>query len=271
MQNDSILIIVPTFNERENIGILLQKIKHVLPTADVLVVDDSSPDGTGQVVEELSQSMCGIFLLTRAIKEGMGRAYISGFKWALERPYSIIFQMDADISHDPNDFPRFLKAIETRALVIGSRYITGGNVVNWPLSRFLLSYYSNQLVRWITHLPLCDSTGGYKCFRRELMDSLPLDEISSSGYSFQIEINYLAWKHGFAMEEIPITFTDRKRGKSKMSGNIIREAFFLLWKLRKRYCAISIEQQGCRQLKSQMNFYSCSPAAEERMPLSRTK
>jgi dolichol-phosphate mannosyltransferase len=233
MQLNEILVIVPTFNERENIVLLVNEIRNLLPDADVLVVDDSSPDGTGQCVIELAKTVDGLFLLPRPKKEGLGRAYISGFKWARERAYKYICQMDADFSHDPKDLLRFLDAIKEHDLVIGSRYKTGVNVINWPMSRLLLSYYSNQLVRWVTRMPICDSTGGYKCFRRSLLDKLPLDDISSSGYSFQIEINYYAWKHNFSVTEIPIIFTDRKRGVSKMSTSIVREAFFLLLKLRR--------------------------------------
>lgn len=234
MPLNEILVIVPTYNERENIVPLVHGIKLALPGADILVVDDSSPDGTGACVTELAQTVTGLFLLTRPGKEGLGRAYISGFRWALERPYKFIFQMDADISHDPGDLPRFLEAIQNYDLVIGSRYKTGVNVINWPMSRLLLSYYSNQLVRWVTRMPVCDSTGGYKCFRRSLLEKIPLDDISSSGYSFQIEINFFAWRRGFSIIEIPIIFTDRKRGVSKMSTSIVREAFFLLLKLSRR-------------------------------------
>jgi dolichol-phosphate mannosyltransferase len=235
MHANDILVITPTYNEIENIALLVNEIKLVLPDAEILVVDDSSPDGTGKCVEELSRAISGLHLLTRPTKEGLGCAYISGFKWALQRRYQIIFQMDADISHNPQDLPRFLGAIKDHDLVIGSRYKTGVNVINWPMSRLLLSYYSNQLVRWVTGMPVFDSTGGYKCIRRSLIEKLQFNNISSSGYSFQIEINYFAWKHGFSIIEIPIIFTDRQRGVSKMSTSIIREAFFLLWKLKRRY------------------------------------
>jgi dolichol-phosphate mannosyltransferase len=274
MQLHEMLIITPTFNERENIGVLIHAIRNVVPNADILVVDDSSPDGTGQYVKELAQTMQCLYLLTRPKKEGLGRAYISGFKWALERPYQYIIQMDADISHDPEDLPRFLEAMENRSLVIGSRYKTGVNVINWPMSRLLLSYYSNQLVRWVTRMPICDSTGGYKCFRRDLMEKIPLDDISSSGYSFQIEINYFAWKHGFSIAEIPIVFTDRKRGVSKMSTRIIREAFFLLWKLRRRRREVLVQpriRENHPQIQESTNFYPCNSVPEDGIPLPPVK
>ena len=232
MKPGEVLIIVPTYNERENIILLIPEIREVLPDADILVIDDSSPDKTGQCVKEIAASTSGIFLLERPNKEGLGKAYISGFKWALERSYQYIFEMDADFSHDPKSLPDFLEKIQSSDLVIGSRYKSGVNVVNWPMSRLLLSYYANQLARVITAIPVRDCTGGFKCFRRCVLETIKFDEISSSGYSFQIEINFWAWKKGFRIEEIPIIFTDRKRGVSKMSTKIIREALFLLWRLR---------------------------------------
>ncbi|HON10962.1 MAG TPA: polyprenol monophosphomannose synthase [Chitinispirillaceae bacterium] len=232
MKPGEALIIIPTYNERENIVLLIPEIKKVFPETDILVVDDNSPDGTGQCVKEIAGSINGVNLLERPGKEGLGKAYISGFKWALERGYQIVFEMDADFSHDPKYLPDFLAAIQENDLVIGSRYKSGVNVVNWPMTRLLLSYYSNQLARIVTGIPVRDSTGGFKCFRRSVIESLKLDKISSSGYSFQIEINYFAWKKGFRIAEIPIVFYDRKRGVSKMSTKIVREALILLWKLR---------------------------------------
>lgn len=232
MKTTSTLIIIPTYNERENIVLIIPEIKKVLPDADILVVDDSSPDGTGKCVQEISQAIDGVHLVTRPKKEGLGKAYVTGFKWALEHKYDYIFEMDADFSHDPSFLPGFIEAIETNDLIIGSRYISGVNVINWPMSRLLLSYYSNQLARFLTGLPIRDCTGGFKCFRRTLLEQIPFHKISSSGYSFQVEINHFAWKNGFSIKEIPIVFTDRKRGTSKMSTNIIVEAFFLISKLR---------------------------------------
>jgi dolichol-phosphate mannosyltransferase len=232
MNLNKVLIIIPTYNERENITLIIPAIRKVLPHVHILVVDDSSPDGTGKCVEELATTTKSIFLFTRPKKEGLGRAYITGFQWALERDYEFVFEMDADFSHDPSFLPDFLEAAKQYDLVIGSRYKTGVNVINWPMSRLILSYYANQLTGLVTGIPLRDSTGGFKCFRRSLLEKLPLKKISSSGYSFQVEINYFAWKHGFSITEIPIIFTDRKHGASKMSTNIILEALFLIWRLR---------------------------------------
>jgi dolichol-phosphate mannosyltransferase len=226
------LIIIPTYNERENIILIISEIKKILPECDILVVDDSSPDGTAGCVEEISNKVNGIFLLSRPKKEGLGKAYISGFKWALARTYKYIFEMDADFSHDPKYLPDFLEAIKTQDLVIGSRYISGVNVVNWPMSRLLLSYIANFSIRFLIGIPVKDITAGFKCFRREVLESINFEQVSSLGYAFQIEINYFTWKKGFKIFETPIVFTDRKRGVSKMSSKIIREAFFLVWKLR---------------------------------------
>jgi len=232
MEKDQILIIIPTYNESENISLIIPEIRKFVPEAHILVVDDSSPDGTSGIVKEMAKDIPGIFILDRAKKEGLGKAYISGFRWALEREYQYIFEMDADFSHDPKYLPDFLKAIENNDLVIGSRYKSGVNVVNWPMSRLLLSYFANQYARVVTGLPVNDSTGGYKCYRRKVLESLDFNKIASSGYSFQIELNYFTWKKGFRITEIPIVFTDRQRGVSKMSTKIIREALFLIWKLR---------------------------------------
>lgn len=231
-ESGKILIIIPTYNERENIVLLIPEIRKVLPEAHLLIVDDSSPDGTSQCVKELARSIDGVFILDRKKKQGLGRAYISGFKWALERSYEYIFEMDSDFSHDPKYLPDFIKAIETADLVIGSRYISGVNVVNWPMSRLLLSYFGNLGARIVAGIPVKDCTGGFKCFRRRVLENINLSRIGSSGYSFQVEMNYHVWKKGFRIIEIPIIFTDRRRGVSKMSTKIVREALVLLWKLR---------------------------------------
>ena len=231
--NDSrVLIVVPTYNERENIVLLIPEIKKTLPRAHILVVDDSSPDGTSQAVKQLAENVDGVFVLDRAAKKGLGKAYISGFRWALERDYEFIFEMDADFSHNPAYLPQLLEAAGENDLVIGSRYIRGVNVVNWPMSRLLLSYFANRFARFVTGIRVADCTGGYKCFRRAVLESLNFDDVSSSGYSFQIELNYFAWKKGFRLKEIPIIFTDRLRGSSKMSTGILHEALLLVWKLR---------------------------------------
>jgi dolichol-phosphate mannosyltransferase len=215
------LIVIPTYNERENIVLIIPEIRKRLPAAHILVVDDNSPDGTSRCVKD------------RQRKEGLGRAYISGFKWALERDYELIFEMDADFSHDPRYLPDFITAAQQGAdLVLGSRYISGVNVVNWPMSRLLLSYFGNIAARLVAGVPVKDCTGGFKCFRRHVLERLDLSRIGSSGYSFQVEMNYHVWRKGFKIVEIPIIFTDRQRGESKMSTSIVREGLLLLWKLR---------------------------------------
>jgi dolichol-phosphate mannosyltransferase len=232
MGSDNVLVIIPTYNEKENIGLIIPEIKAVLPDVHILVVDDNSPDGTSGVVKELGKKVQGVFVLDRPAKEGLGKAYVAGFRWALERQYEFVFEMDADFSHDPKYLPEFLSAIRDNDLVIGSRYINGVNVVNWPMSRLLLSYFGNVVARIITGLRVRDCTAGFKCFRRKVLETIRLDQIDSSGYSFQVEVNYMVWKNRFRISEIPIVFTDRKRGASKMSTKIIREALILIWKLR---------------------------------------
>ncbi|MBN1307469.1 MAG: polyprenol monophosphomannose synthase [Chitinispirillaceae bacterium] len=232
MDNARILIIIPTYNERENIVLLVPEIKRALPEAHLLVVDDSSPDNTATCVRELAETVDNIFLLSRPKKEGLGRAYISGFKWAIERSYEFIFEMDADFSHDPKYLHDFLAAAVDTDLVLGSRYLTGVNVINWPLYRLLISYCGNLYARLVTGLPVRDCTGGFKCFRRKVLEAIDLDRISASGYSFQIEMSWLAWKKGFRIREIPIVFVDRKSGESKMSTKIFREGLLLIWRLR---------------------------------------
>lgn len=232
MAADKVLIIIPTFNELENIEKIIREINAVNATLDILIVDDNSPDGTGDRVKKLKEQFDNLYLIEREGKLGLGTAYVAGFNFALQNGYSLIFEMDADFSHDPKEIPNFLEAIKDSDVVIGSRYIKGVNVVNWPLSRLLLSYFANRYTRLVTGLPLCDSTGGYKCFKREVLESINLEEIRSGGYSFQIEMNFKAWKNGFKLKEIPIIFIDRAIGKSKMSKQIIREAVWMVWKLK---------------------------------------
>ena len=228
----STLIIIPTYNEIENLPKLLEKIESLKLPVDVLVVDDGSPDGTGDWVEGQLATRKNLYLLRRAGKQGLGGAYVAGFKFAIEKKYDYVFEMDADFSHDPAHVPLFLEAIATHDLVLGSRYINGISVVNWPMSRLLLSYFANMYARMITGLPVLDATGGYKCFRVEALKSLDLNKIHAGGYSFQIEVTYKLWKKGFRIKEIPILFMDRTAGVSKMSGKIIKEALFLLIRLR---------------------------------------
>ncbi len=228
------LVVVPTYNERTNIPLLVPAILLQDPRLEVLVVDDSSPDGTGQLADDLARADSRVHALHRPLKEGLGKAYLAGFRWALDRGYDYVFEMDADFSHDPKFLPEFLRAIEDADLVVGSRYKSGVNVINWPMSRLLLSIGANQYARIITGLPLSDSTGGFKCFRRQVLEAIQLERVKSNGYAFQIEMSFLAWKKGFRIREIPIVFTDRVEGQSKMSRKIVREAIWMVWWLRLR-------------------------------------
>lgn len=226
------LIIFPTYNERENIEKIVHAVLPLDPRIHVLVVDDNSPDGTGAIADKLAAQESKVRVLHREKKEGLGQAYIAGFRWALEEGFDFIFEMDADFSHGPEYIKVFLKEIQTHDLVIGSRYINGVNVINWPMSRLLLSYFANVYTRWVTGLPLRDATGGFKCFRRKVLESINLDQVGSSGYSFQIEVSMRVWKKGFKIKEIPIIFYDRTAGESKMSKKIVREAIWMVWWLR---------------------------------------
>jgi dolichol-phosphate mannosyltransferase len=226
------LVIIPTYNEVENIGRIVPRVLEQDERIDVLVVDDNSPDGTGQIADEIAVESPRVHVLHREAKQGLGKAYLAGFAWALEQQYDIVFEMDSDFSHDPRFLPEFLRVIEHADLVVGSRFKTGVNVINWPMSRLILSYGANLYARWITGVPLCDSTGGFKCFRREVLAAIPLDRVQSNGYSFQIEMSFRAWKKGFRLIEMPIVFVDRVEGHSKMSKKIIREAIWMVWWLR---------------------------------------
>ena len=228
------LVIIPTYNECENAGQIIRRVLEQSPIIDVLIVDDNSPDGTGKLVDKLAAAEERVNVIHRAGKLGLGTAYVAGFKYAIEKQYDYIFEMDADLSHDPEEIPNFLKAIQENDLVIGSRYIQGVNVINWPLSRLLLSKGASLYTRIITGMHIQDPTGGFKCFRRGVLESLDLDRIKSGGYSFQIEVNFKVWKSGFRILEIPIVFTDRMEGSSKMSRQIVREAVLMVWKLKAR-------------------------------------
>ncbi len=231
---ERVLIVVPTYNERVNVPLLVPQVLAQDPRINILIVDDSSPDGTGQLADELAAREPRVHVLHRELKEGLGKAYRAGFRWALDHGYDLIFEMDADFSHDPKFLPEFLQAAENADLVIGSRYKTGVNVINWPISRLLLSLGANYYAKWITGLPIEDSTGGFKCFRRKVLEAIDLDRVRSNGYAFQIEMSFLAWKKGFRIREIPIVFTDRVEGQSKMSKRIVREAIWMVWWLRLR-------------------------------------
>ncbi|MDF1543742.1 MAG: polyprenol monophosphomannose synthase [bacterium] len=231
-QTQRALIIFPTYNERENIEKIVHAVLPLDPRINVLIVDDNSPDGTGNIADRLSEQEEKVFVLHRQNKQGLGRAYIAGFKWAIEQKFDLIFEMDADFSHGPEYIKDFLREIQTHDLVIGSRYISGVNVINWPIGRLLLSYYANAYTRIITGLPLRDATGGFKCFRRKVLETIDLDNVKANGYSFQIEISMRAWKKGFKIKEIPIVFVDRIAGSSKMSKRIVREAIWMVWWMR---------------------------------------
>ncbi len=226
------VVVVPTYNERENIEELIEKTLSTSPDIDILIVDDNSPDGTGEIAEKIAKENPRVKVLHRPGKMGLGSAYVEGFKWALEKGYDFIMEMDADFSHNPEDIPRFIEKIKEYDLVIGSRYTDGVSVVNWPISRLLLSYFANIYARTVTGVPIMDLTGGFKCFRRKVLESINLDTIMSDGYAFQIEMNYRAYKKGFKITEIPIIFIERRAGSSKMSKKIVWEAFWLVWKLR---------------------------------------
>lgn len=226
------IVIIPTYNEIENIEKMIETVLSLPECPDVLIVDDNSPDGTGAKVKELLPTSEKIHLIERSGKLGLGTAYIEGFKYALKNEFDYIIEMDCDFSHDPKDISRLLKEIEHYDLVIGSRYIQGVNVVNWPLKRLLLSIGASFYTRVITGMPLKDATSGFKCFRKKVIESIDLDKIHSNGYSFQIEMHFKAWKNKFKIKEMPITFTDRIDGHSKMGKAIVREAIFMVWKLR---------------------------------------
>jgi dolichol-phosphate mannosyltransferase len=226
------LIIIPTYNELDNLPKLLPEVLSKNEEINILIVDDNSPDGTAAFVENEKKDNDRIHLIKRSSKQGLGTAYIAGFKYALQNNFELIFEMDADFSHDPKEIPKFLEEIKNSDLVIGSRYINGVNVINWPMRRLLLSSFANVYTRIITGMPIHDATGGFKCFRRKVLESINLDQVRSNGYAFQIEMNFKVWKKGFKVKEIPIIFVDRMKGQSKMSKKIVREAVTMVWKLR---------------------------------------
>jgi len=226
------IVIVPTYNERDNLPPLIQRLLALPVPVDVLVVDDGSPDGTGKVADQLAAAHGQVHVLHRQVKDGLGRAYCAGFAWALARDYEFIFEMDGDFSHNPDDIPVFLKAAAEGAdLVVGSRYCNGIRVINWPLKRLMLSISAGRYVRVVTGMPISDPTGGFKCFRRQALETIPLDAVRSNGYSFQIELNHKLWMQGMSIAEVPIIFTDRFQGSSKMSRKIVWEAFWMVWRL----------------------------------------
>jgi dolichol-phosphate mannosyltransferase len=233
LQLERALVIVPTYNERENIARLIETVLAQDPRLEVLVVDDGSPDGTGEIVDGIMATNSRVNIMRRPKKLGLGTAYVAGFRWALEREYAYVFEMDADFSHDPAHLRDFLRAITASDLVLGSRYRNGKvTVVNWPIARLILSYFANVYARAVTGLPVWDATGGFKCFRRSVLEAIDLSKVRSNGYAFQIEMSFRAWKRGFRIVEIPIVFVDRTEGQSKMSKSIVREAIWMVWRLR---------------------------------------
>jgi dolichol-phosphate mannosyltransferase len=227
------LVVVPTYNERENIARLVTSVLNQDSRLEILVVDDGSPDGTGGIVKGLMATNPRVHILERPHKMGLGTAYLTGFRWAIEHTYDYVFEMDADFSHDPAHLPQFLAAIRDADLVLGSRYQHGKvTVVNWPIGRLMLSYFANVYARWVTGLPLWDATGGFKCYRRAVLEAVPLDRVRSNGYAFQIEMSFRTWKRHFRIVEIPIVFVDRTEGQSKMNRAIVFEAVWMVWRLR---------------------------------------
>ena len=225
------LVIVPTYNERDNLPPLAARLLALPVPVDLLVVDDNSPDGTGKVADELAAKHPQIHVLHRAEKDGLGRAYCAGFAWALERDYQFTFEMDGDLSHNPDDVPKFLDSAQGADLVLGSRYCNGIRIINWSLPRLMLSKSAAKYVQIITGMPFTDPTGGYKCFRRAALQTIDLQNVRSNGYSFQIELTHKLWRQGMRIIEVPIIFTERSQGRSKISGKIVREAFVMVWRL----------------------------------------
>ena len=228
---DKPLVIIPTFDEKDNVEPIARAVRANCPSAAILFVDDNSPDGTGAIIEDLARREAFVHVLHRAEKKGLGRAYIAGFKWALKRDYDCMFEMDADFSHDPAELPAFLERLATADLVLGSRYVGGIRISNWPLSRLILSKGAAAYVRLLTGMPVTDPTGGFKCFRRAVLESIDLDAVIADGYSFQVELTHMAWMQGFRIAEIPITFVDRRAGYSKMNTAIAGEALGIVWRL----------------------------------------
>lgn len=225
------LVIIPTYNERDNLPQVVERLMGLPVVVDMLVVDDNSPDGTGRLADQMAEANKRLHVLHRQNKEGLGRAYCAGFQWALEHNFEFVFEMDGDLSHNPADIPAFLEAAQNADLVLGSRYSNGIRVINWPLNRLMLSLMAAKYVRVITGMPFTDPTGGFKCFRRKTLQSLDLENVRSNGYSFQIEMTHKVWRQGLRVAEVPIIFTDRFQGRSKMSSKIVEEALLMVWRL----------------------------------------
>ena len=231
--NARVLVVIPTFNEADNLLRIVPLVLNQDPRIEVLVVDDNSPDGTGDLADDLAEELDRVHVLHRSGKQGLGRAYLEGFKWGLERSYGFFIEMDADFSHDPDALPEFIEKATEFDVVLGSRYVDGNvTVINWPMSRLLISYFGSRYARVVTGLPVRDATGGFNCWRREVLEALDFDRIESNGYTFQIELKLRAWRRGFSLTEIPIIFAERDSGESKMSKKIVLEAVWKVWKLR---------------------------------------
>ena len=260
------LVVVPTYNERENLPPLAQRLRALPVPVDLLVVDDNSPDGTGQIADDLAKKQPWVHVIHRSEKNGLGRAYIAGFKWAMEEGYESVFELDGDFSHNPDDIPMFLEAAKEADLVLGSRYLNGIRIINWPLSRLMLSKGAAKYVQIVTGMPFTDPTGGYKCFQRRALQAINLEAVHSNGYSFQIEMTHKLWRQGMKVVEVPIVFTERVQGHSKMSGHIISEAFFMVWRLwvqngLRRRPVSSVNVSGTKEAFSGIN-----PKSETRNP-----
>lgn len=227
------LVLIPTYNEAVNLPKLVPQVLARDARLEVLVIDDNSPDGTGRLADGLAEADPRVHVLHRDAKQGLGKAYLAGFRWAIERGYDYVLEMDADFSHDPVHLEEFLRAVAGADLVLGSRYLDGRvTIVNWPMSRLLLSYFANVYARWVTGLRVWDLTGGFKCFRRQVLEAIDLSQVESNGYAFQIEMSVRAWRKGFRIAEIPIVFVDRTEGQSKMNRAIVREAIWMVPRLR---------------------------------------
>ena len=264
------LVIIPTYNERENIRAIAMAVFCAVPEAHILFVDDNSPDGTGDIADVMAADDPRVHVLHREDKNGLGRAYIAGFQWALEREYEFIFEMDADFSHNPSDIPRLRVAAEGAGVVLGSRYINGIRVINWPLARLFLSRGAGLYVRLITGMPFTDPTSGFKCFRRCVLEAIRLDEIVSNGYSFQIEMTHTAWRVGCRIVEAPIVFEERRSGVSKMSKRIIFEALWMVWKLAFR--KLLRPRYSCRDvLTPASDGFTCCREAGPVPPIARSQ
>lgn len=243
------IVIIPTYKEKENIEALVKAIFALDIPFDILIIDDNSPDGTADIIKDLQKTFPNLFLIERPGKLGLGTAYLAGFRFAIEHGYDLIYEMDADFSHDPADLPRLFRTCndEKADVAIGSRYISGVNVVNWPLSRVLMSYFASIYVRFITGMKIMDTTAGFKCYHREVLENILPNQIKSVGYSFQIEMKFIAWKLGYRIVEIPIIFTDRKMGSSKMSGGIFNEAIWSVMRMKVRSWFIRYKRNGERR------------------------